>query len=82
MRFMLSLSNMPLHPRQEKEGWDVLQYARKLHSDTRVIIATAYQEPEVEMRSIALGAFGYMNKLQDDLIEQTRKIVLDALHAT
>lgn len=74
------VADLQLTPEKKKEGWDVLQYAKKRYTDTKVIIVTAYPEPPVEARSIALGAFAYMDKMQgDSFIECIRNAVSSAL---
>lgn len=50
---------------KKKEGLEVLQYARKLNAGTKVIIVTAYPEPDTEWRSIQSGAFSYMDKFAE-----------------
>jgi CheY-like chemotaxis protein len=79
--FDVVVTDLQLTPEKGNEGWDVLQYARKINAETKVIIVTAYPTPEVEARSMALGAFSYVDKLKTDLVNQTMRAVLDALKA-
>ncbi len=80
-RFDVVVTDLQLTPDQNYEGWDVLRYARKVNAATKVIVVSAYSQNQVDVKSISLGALRYMDKIQGDLIEQTKSIVLDALTA-
>lgn len=80
--FDVVVTDLQLTPDKNYEGWDILQYARKLTAATKVIVVTAYHEPEQDVKSLTLGAFGYLNKIKGDLIAQTKNIILDALKAS
>jgi DNA-binding NtrC family response regulator len=80
--FDVVVADLQLTPDKKKEGWDVLQYARKRNAGTKVIIVTGYPEPVVEVRSMTLGAFAYMDKFEgESLIERTKKAINGALRS-
>lgn len=73
-QFDVVVADLQLTQQQRNEGWEVLQYARKRNASTKVIIVTAYPEPEKEARSVALGAFSYMDKfVETNLISGIKK---------
>ena len=78
--FDVVVADLQLTPDKKREGLHVLQHAKNCYADTKVIIVTAYPEPAVKARSMALGAFSYMDKMEgDNLIEGTRKAINSAL---
>ena len=79
--FDVVVTDLQLTLDKKYEGWDVLQYAKKLNAATKIIVVTKYTEEDTKAKSMELGAYGYMDKIKADLVEQTKEIVADVLRA-
>ena len=77
--FDVVVTDLQLTPEKNNEGWDVLKCALKCSAETKVIITTVYSNAEVKSESVKRGAFSYISKLQDDLVDKTKAVVVDAL---
>lgn len=79
--FDVVVTDLQLTPEQHNEGWDVLQYARKINAATKVIVVTGFSQPEIQAKSVALGAFEYFDKREGDVIQHTQAAIDRALAA-
>ncbi len=46
----------------ERDGWEVLQYAKRTHPRTKVILITAHGTQDTEAMAKERGAYGYVEK--------------------
>lgn len=67
-----------------RNGLEVLEDIRRLQPKTRVLVLSAYPEEEFAIRSIKLGAAGYLNKNSaiDELIAAVKKMLAGGSYIT
>ena len=61
------------------EGWELLELAREVDSETPVIYVTAYASSETAIEALKLGAFDYITKPFQ--VEEFKNLVKNALQA-
>lgn len=67
-----------------RSGFDVLEECRRLHLQMPVLVLSAYPEEEFAIRSLRLGAAGYLNKqsASDQLVAAVRKVLAGGKYVT
>jgi two-component system, NarL family, invasion response regulator UvrY len=67
-----------------RNGLEVLEEARRLHTKTPVLILSAYPESEFALRAFQLGASGYLNKQTafDELLAAVRHVLAGGKYVT
>ena len=66
------------------DGLEVLQRLRQSHPDLPVLMLSTYPERQYAVRSIRMGAAGYLNKSADpdDMVAAVRKVAAGGLYVT
>ena len=67
-----------------RNGLEVLAEIKRLHPSTPVLVVSAYPEEEFAIRSLKLGASGYLNKrsASDEILAAARKAMAGGKYVT
>jgi len=67
-----------------RSGLEVLEEAKRLRPRTPVLVLSAYPEEEFAIRSLKLGASGYLNKSlgADEMLSAARKVLAGGKYVT
>ena len=67
-----------------RNGLEVLTEIKRLHPRTPVLVVSAYPEEEFAIRSLKLGASGYLNKgsASDEVVAAARKVMAGGKYVT
>jgi DNA-binding NarL/FixJ family response regulator len=67
-----------------RSGLEILEESKRLHPRTPVLMLSAYPEEEFAIRSLKLGASGYLNKSLDanDILAAAKKVLAGGKYVT
>ncbi|MFH1674336.1 MAG: response regulator, partial [Pseudomonadota bacterium] len=60
--FEVIITDLRLSGTNSEAGFDILRWVKKFHADTRVILITAYGNPNIKEEAYNLGASYYFEK--------------------